>query len=186
MSPGVRSIFPGMGVMLGYAVTARAHASVATEASYSRHGWWDLIAASPSPRVAVIQDLDDPPVGAFWGEVQSNIHKALGCVGTVTNGGVRDLNEVEPLGFAYYAGSVMVSHAYINMIDYGTPVTVGGTEIRTGDLIHADRHGVQTIPLEIARDIPAACERIMAKERIVISLCQSSGFTLEKLKAAQP
>src|SRR6202011_723629 len=164
-SPEIRCIFPQLGVMLGYAVTARARASVPAEQSYSRHGWWDAIAAAPAPRVAVIQDLDDPPVGAFWGEVQSNIHRALGCVGCVTNGGVRDLNEVEPLGFHYYAGSVMVSHAYIDMIGFGMPVSIGGIEIVTGDLIHADRHGVQTIPLQIARDIPAACERIMAKER---------------------
>ncbi|GAC1537473.1 MAG: RraA family protein [Candidatus Velthaea sp.] len=186
MSPEIRCVFPGMGVMLGYAVTGRCRASEKTEATYSRHGWWDAIAAAPAPRVAVLQDVDDPPVGSFWGEVQSNIHTALGCVGCVTNGGVRDLNEVEPLGFQYYAGSVMVSHAYINMIDYGMPVTIGGVEIATGDLIHADRHGVQTIPLEIAREIPAACERIMAKEQVVISLCRSRDFSLEALKTAQP
>ena len=186
MSPEIRCVFPAQGVMLGYAVTARCRASEKTESTYSRHGWWDAIAAAPAPRVAVLQDLDEPPVGSFWGEVQSNIHKALGCIGCVTNGGVRDLNEVEPLGFAYYAGSVMVSHAYINMIDFGTPVSIGGMQIATGDLIHADRHGVQTIPLEIAREIPAACERIMAKERVVISLCQSSEFSLGALKSAQP
>jgi len=185
LSAQVRCVFPALGVMLGYAVTSRCRASKKTESTYSRHGWWDAVAAGRKPRVAVIQDVDDPPVGAFWGEVQTNIHRALGCVGCVTNGGVRDLNEVEPLGFHYYAGSVMVSHAYIDMIDFGTPVSIGGVEIVTGDLVHADRHGVQTIPLQIARDIPAACERIIAKEHVVISLCQSSDFSLEKLKQVQ-
>jgi len=183
MSPAVRSIFPALGVMLGYAITARVRSSLKVETEYSRLGWWDAIAAAPAPRVAVIQDVDEPPVGAFWGEVQSNIHKALGCVGTVTNGGVRDLNEVEPLGFGYFAGSVMVSHAYINMLDYGKPVTIGGLAVLTGDLIHADKHGVQKIPLSIAREIPAVCERITAKERLTISLCQSPDFSLAKLKA---
>jgi 4-hydroxy-4-methyl-2-oxoglutarate aldolase len=185
-SPEIRSIFPQMGVMVGYAVTARARAAEPADGSYSRHGWWDAIVAAPAPRVAVIQDLDDPPVGAFWGEVQSNIHKALGCLGCVTNGGVRDLREVEPLGFQYFAGSVMVSHGYVHMVDFGTPVTIGGLEIKTGDLIHADLHGVQVIPDEIAREIPAAAEKIIAKERTVISLCQSSQFALDELKRIQP
>lgn len=116
-SPEVRCIFPQFGTMIGYAVTATCRAATPAAQPYSRHGWWDAIAAAPSPRVAVIQDLDEPPVGAFWGEVQSNIHRALGCAGAVTNGGVRDLREVEALGFQYYAGSVMVSHAYVTMVD---------------------------------------------------------------------
>jgi 4-hydroxy-4-methyl-2-oxoglutarate aldolase len=185
-SPAIKSIFPQLGVMIGYAVTARARANQPGDGNYSRHGWWDAIAAAPAPRVAVIQDLDDPPVGAFWGEVQSNIHRALGCAGCVTNGGVRDLREVEPLGFHYYAGSVMVSHAYVYMVDFGTPVTIGGLEIRTGDLIHADMHGVQVIPEAIAREIPGAAEKIIAKERTIISLCQSPSFELDALKRLQP
>jgi len=185
-SPQIKSIFPQLGVMIGYAVTARARANQPGDGNYSRHGWWDAIAAAPAPRVAVIQDLDDPPVGAFWGEVQSNIHRALGCAGCVTNGGVRDLREVEPLGFHYYAGSVMVSHAYVHMVDFGTPVTIGGLEIRPGDLIHADMHGVQVIPEAIAREIPDAAEKIIAKERTIISLCQSPGFELDALKRLQP
>ena len=111
----------------------------------------------------MIQDLDEPPVGAFWGEVQSNIHRALGCVGAVTNGGVRDLREVEALGFQYYAGSVMVSHAYVTMVDYGTPVTIAGLEIR-----------------------PGACEAIIAKERTIIDLCRSPQFSVDALKRLQP
>ena len=172
--------------MVGYAVTGRMRARTKGAGSYSRHGWWDAIVATPGPRVAVIQDLDDEPVGAFWGEVQSNIHRALGVVGTVTNGGVRDLREADALGFHYFAGSVMVSHAYVHLDDWGTPVTIGGLEIRPGDLIHADMHGVQTIPLEIARELPAACERIIAKERTIIGLCQSTAFTLDALKKIVP
>jgi 4-hydroxy-4-methyl-2-oxoglutarate aldolase len=185
-SPAIRSVFPQLGVMVGYAVTARARANTPTDVGYSRHGWWDAVAAAPGPRVAVIQDLDEPPVGAFWGEVQANIHRALGCIGAVTNGGVRDLLEVEPLGFHYFAGSVMVSHAYVHMIDFGTPVTIGGLEINPGDLIHADRHGVQVIPHAIARDIADACEKIVAHERTIISLCQSPAFALDALKRIVP
>ena len=104
----------------------------------------------------------------------------------MTNGGVRDLAEVEPLGFQYYAGSVMVSHAYVHMVDWGTPVTIGGLEVRTGDLIHADRHGVQVVPLDLVRAIPAAVEKIVAAEHRIISLCQSPEFTLDELKKIVP
>ncbi len=182
MSPAIRCIFPEMGVMAGYAVTGRIRASTKGAGSYSRHPWWDKILEVRVPRVIVLEDVDDPPVGAFWGEVQTNIHKALGCIGTVTNGGVRDLSEVRAAGFHYFAGSIMVSHAYVHLLDFGEPVSVGGLTVKTGDLIHADQHGVQLIPLEIARDIPAACEAIIAKERRIIDFCKSLDFTLEGLK----
>jgi regulator of RNase E activity RraA len=186
MSPQIRCVFPEMGVLAGYAVTGKIRASQKGSGSYSRHAWWEAILAVPAPRVIVLEDLDDPPIGAFWGEVQTNIHKALGCVGTVTNGGVRDLNEVRAAGFQFYAGSIMVSHAYVQLLEFGEPVTVGGLSVKTGDLIHADQHGVQIVPLEIARALPAACENIIAKERTVIDFCQSEAFTLDGLKKLVP
>jgi regulator of RNase E activity RraA len=186
MSPQIRCILPEMGIMAGYAVTGRIRAARKGEGSYSRHGWWEAVLAVPAPRVIVLEDLDDPPVGAFWGEVQTNIHKALGCVGTVTNGGVRDLSEVRTAGFHYFAGSVMVSHAYVHLLDFGEPVSVGGVRVQTGDLIHGDQHGVQIIPPEIARDIPAACEKIIARERTIIDFCRSAAFSLEGLKKIVP
>jgi regulator of RNase E activity RraA len=100
----------------------------------------------------------------------------------VTNGGVRDLREAEGVGFQFYAGSVMVSHAYVHLVDCGKPVKLGGVEIRTGDIIHADRHGVHVVPKELIDKIPAACEAIAEKERKVISYCQSPEFTVEGLK----
>lgn len=182
MSSEIRSIFPNLGVMVGYAVTGSMRAREQSDRSYSRHDWFDLILSQPPPRVPVLQDLDDPPCGAFWGEVQTNIHKALGCVGTVTNGGVRDLREVEAAGFHYYAGSVMVSHAYVHLVDCGKPVIVGGIEVQTGDVIHADQHGVQLVPRELVRKLPEACEVIIRKERRTISYCQSADFNVEGLK----
>ena len=186
MAPSIRCVFPEMGVMTGYAVTGKIRAAQKGAGSYSRHGWWDAILAVPHPRVIVLEDLDDPPVGAFWGEVQTNIHKALGCIGTVTNGGVRDLTEVRAAGFHYFAASIMVSHAYVHLLEFGEPVTVGGIHVRTGDLIHADQHGVQIVPPEIARALPAACEKIIEKERKVIVFCQSDAFSLDGLKKLVP
>ncbi len=186
MRPEIRCIFPEMGVMVGYAVTARIRAAqppVEGEAVASNFDWWDFLLKTPRPRVVVIEDLDDPPaVGSFWGEVQANIHKALGSIGTVTNGGVRDLNEVRSLGFHFFAQHVVISHAYVRMVDFGGPVEVGGLTVRTGDLIHADRHGVQTVPLEIAPQVPAAADRVIARERRIIGYCKSPEFTEEGLK----
>lgn len=129
MRPEIRCIFPGLGPMVGFAVTARIRAADAPqhgERVASNSEWWDFLGKVPAPRVIVIEDLDEPPgVGAFWGEVQSNIHKALGSVGVVTNGGVRDLDQVRPLGFHFFAQHVVVSHAYVRMLDFGGTVQVG-------------------------------------------------------------
>ena len=185
MRPEIRSIFPGMGVMAGYAVTGKIRAVGQPKKNEvaSNFDWWDYILRAPAPRIVVLEDLDDPPaVGSFWGEVQSNIHKALGCAGTVTNGGVRDLNEVEPLGFQFFAQHVIVSHAYVRLVEFGVPVKVGGLTITTGDVLHADRHGVHLIPPEIAHDLPAAVDRIYARERCIIDYCKSSTFRVEGLK----
>jgi 4-hydroxy-4-methyl-2-oxoglutarate aldolase len=187
MRPEIRCVFPEMGVMVGYAVTARIQAAQAPapeERPAANFDWWDFILQTPPPRVVVIQDMDDPPaVGSFWGEVQGNIHKALGCVGTVTDGGVRDLKEVAELGFHFFAQHIVVSHAYVRTIDFGSPVQVGGLTVRTGDLVHADRHGVQLLPIEVAREIPAAAERVIARERRIIDFCKSPEFTPEGLKS---
>ncbi|PYO32247.1 MAG: hypothetical protein DMD86_12135 [Candidatus Rokuibacteriota bacterium] len=138
----------------------------------------------PAPRVVVVHDLDDPRgQGAQWGEVQANIHRALGCVGVVTDGSVRDLDEVRALGFQFCAAHVSVSHANVHMVDFGIPVKVGGVWIKPGDLIHGDEHGVLTIPHETAAQIPEAIAKVEADERRIISVCQSPDFTAEKLKA---
>ena len=112
----------------------------------------------------VLQDLDAPnPVGSFWGEVQSNVHKALGCVGTVTDGGVRDLDEMRALNFRAFASQPLVSHAYVHLVDASVPVTVGGLTVNTGDLILGDQHGVTNIPMDIAAEVPAEVRRLEAR-----------------------
>lgn len=183
MSPEIRSLFPDLGVMVGYAVTARFGAEQPATKPTSRYDLWKRIVEIPEPRVMVMQDLDYPPgVGAYFGEVQSTIHKRLGCVGVVTNGHVRDLDEVHPMGFHYFAGGVCVSHAYVHLIDFGGPVKVGGVIVRTGDLIHADKHGVLIVPPGIVRDIPQAAAKVAEREQTIIGHCKSPNFSLEELK----
>lgn len=182
MDSSVRCILPELGTMVGYACTATIRARE-QEASLPPWDMWEAVRQVPEPRVVVIQDLDAPqPVGSFWGEVNGNTYKALGCVATVTNGGVRDLDEVREMGFHFFASCVLVSHAYVHLVDIGVPVQVGGITVRPGDLIHGDQHGVLVIPPEIARDIPKAAAEVERRERRIIALCQSPDFSPEKLR----
>jgi regulator of RNase E activity RraA len=185
LSSDIRALFPDMGPMVGYAVpcTIRAEAGPIDGHRASTYGWWDYVQTIPAPRVIVVHDLDDPRgQGAQWGEVQANIHRALGCVGVVTDGSVRDLDEVRALGFHFCAAHVSVSHANVHMVDFGIPVKVAGVWVKPGDLIHGDQHGVCTIPHDIAAKIPEAIAKVEADERKIISVCQSPGFTADKLK----
>ena len=104
----------------------------------------------------MIQDLDDiVGFGAFWGEVQTNIHKALGCLGTITNGSIRDIPQVAP-GFQMLAGSIAPSHAFVHVVDFGGNVNIHGMAVKSGDLIHADRHGAVVVPLNTIDGMKAA------------------------------
>jgi regulator of RNase E activity RraA len=181
-------LFPRLRPMVGYAVTVKIRgASPPTGARtyLDRTDWWDLIQSLPAPRIVVVQDVSSRPgLGALLGEVHVNILKALGCVGALTNGSVRDIPALADLGFQLFSGSLTVSHSYVHIVEIGTPVEVDGLTIRPGDLLHGDLHGVQTIPHEIAGELPAVAARIAAREQALVALCQSPGFSLEKLRAA--
>jgi 4-hydroxy-4-methyl-2-oxoglutarate aldolase len=184
----IHPFFPGLGVMVGYAATARASAASppTPDQAALRYALMHLLLTLPEPRIVVIEDIDSPDcLGAFWGEVQTNIHKSLGCIGTVTNGGVRDLDEVRAMKFQFFAKRAIPSHAYVHLVDVGKPVTIGGLIIKTGDIIHGDPHGVTRIPIEVAREIPAAAKRIEGKEQEMIRYCRSSEFSVEGLKRLQ-
>ena len=185
MRPVVRSIFPGLGSMIGYAVTGviSAKAPPTPHMRIPRTEWVDYVLSMPEPRVIMLQDLDYPDIlGSFWGEVQSNVHQALGCVGTVTDGGVRDLDEMREAGFFAFATEVLVSHAYVHIVEYGVPVTIGGLTVNPGDIVMGDQHGVLTVPKDIAADIPRAVEAVEKGESRIIDFCRSSSFTPEGLK----
>ncbi|MDA0735362.1 MAG: RraA family protein [Chloroflexi bacterium] len=182
MLPEIRSIFQDFPPAVGYAVTGVISANQQEGHTVGREAWWDLIASVPEPRFIVLRDIDNPPLGAYWGEVQGNIHKALGAVGVITDGTVRDLDEVHALGFQFFAKEVSVSHAYVHLVDINIPVTIGGLTVNTGDLLHGDKHGVSHIPFELADRIPEMVQTIAEYEQKTISVCQSPNFTLEQLK----
>src|SRR5262249_15245367 len=134
-----------------------------------------------APKIAVGQALDDPPGrGAQFGEVTATIHQKLGCVGHVTSGCPRDLDEVRALDFQLFGLNPCVSHAYVRLEGFGKPVWIAGAEVRPGDLLHADKHGVCIIPLEIAAKLAAACAEVEQLELPLLEICRSADFSLEE------
>jgi regulator of RNase E activity RraA len=181
--------FPDLPPMVGFAktVTIRAKDAVPLgQAGYmqKRLDYLDYVAAAPSPGVVVIEDLDDPVgYGAFWGEVQSNVHKALGCLGTITNGSIRDIPQIAA-GFQMLAGSIVPSHAYVRVVDFALDVTIHGMAVKSGDLIHADRHGAVVVPPDKIDAMQGAAEGLSAREAKIIAAARSPGATVEQIKAA--
>lgn len=181
----VRCLTPRPHSMAGYAATARFRCSNPPMGHryYDRTDWWKYVLTIPEPRVLVFQDLEERPgLGAVIGEVHASVLLALGCIGAVTNGAVRDLPAIEATGFHLFAGNTAVSHAYVHLVDFGKPVVVGGLHIRPGDLIQGDCHGVQTVPREIAAQVPARAREMQVGEQRVIDYCRSSHFALDGLK----
>ncbi len=139
---------------VGYAATARLRSGeppIGGGNFHDRADFWNSILQIPAPRILVLEDMDERPGrGAFVGDMHAAILKALGCVGYLTNGAVRELPAVRAMGMQLFAGSLAVSHAYAHIFDIGAVVKVGRMEIHPGDLLHGDRHGVLTIPIEFA------------------------------------
>lgn len=181
-------LFPELPPMLGFAATVKIRGSAPPTADgpyRDRTDWWDYVNSLPTPRVIVVQDVSTQiGRGSLLGAVHVNIAHVLGCVGAVTNGSVRDLPAARELGFPLFSGGVAVSHAYVHIIDFGQPVEIAGLKIESGDLLQGDMHGVQTIPINIAAQLPAVAARIHAQKQELIQLCQSPGVTIEKLRAA--
>jgi regulator of RNase E activity RraA len=176
--------------MVGYARTVTIRSVLkstlpADEQSKRRIAYYEYVGTGFGPRITVIQDIDGADVGygAFWGEVQSNVHKALGCLGVITDGSIRDIPQWAP-GFQALAGSIGPSHAWVHAENWGGEVRVAGMTVHSDDLIHADQHGAIVIPTDIAAKIPEAAELCGRRETPILDIARSPDFTLEKLKEA--
>jgi len=182
--------FPELAPVVAFARTAlirsrEPHPRSREEATKVRLAYYEHIAAEPLPSIAVIQDIDAPDggFGAFWGEVQSNVHKGLGCAGVVTDGSVRDLDAMAP-DFFVLAGSIMPSHAYVHLVDFGGTVSVAGMIVSPNDVIHADRHGAVVIPAETVKDLPGAVALLARREKVIIDAARAPGFSVARLRQA--
>lgn len=183
------SLDPSLPPICGFARTATIRAAEpsdesAAEMAAKRAAYYEYVAAAPTPTIVIIEDIDPQPgVGAFWGEVQTNIHKGLGVRGAVTNGSFRDVPD-SARGFNLIGGKVGPSHAFVHLVDIDCQVTVHGLTAKTNDIIHADQHGAVFIPPSAITQIPAAVDLISRSEAVILETAKSPDFTVEKLKIA--
>jgi 4-hydroxy-4-methyl-2-oxoglutarate aldolase len=182
-SVGIHCLSPEKGALLGYACTAMIQSvqPAAPKRRVSRTDYWEYVMRAPHPKVIVVQDLSPVPLGAYFGEVNSHIHLALGADGVITNGTVRDIEEVNRTDFRVFASGLSVSHGFAHLEDFNRSVNVFGMTVLPGDLVHADRHGAVVIPLSIASQVAAAARAIEQAEREMIGLCKSEAFSIPAL-----
>lgn len=175
---------PDEPAMVGYARTARIQAVVppkeAPEVIKARRmAYYKHMATGPRPAVAVIQDLDVPnAIGAYWGEINTNIHKSFGLAGTLTDGVMRDLGDM-PEGYPVVAGSIGPSHGFVHVVDIAQPVEIFGMPVEDGDLIHADRHGALVIPPDVEPDLQDAIATLIRSERIIFDAVKGKELSFE-------
>lgn len=150
----------------------------------SRQEWYDYVEAGDLPTIAVLQDIDDRPgFGAFWGEVQTTVHKGLGVLGCVTNGSYRDLDMLAP-GFQIIGGRVVPSHAHVHMVAMRCDVDVFGMLAGHDDVIHADFHGAVVIPADTVKRLPEAIDLISRREKVILDMARAPGFTSQHMREA--
>jgi len=176
MDARIRACFPELPPAVGYASTitmrcaeARAQGDVYASLDQQVARFAEL----PGPPIVVFQDLDDPSVGATFGEIMCTTYQTFGAQGLITSGPARDLDQVRRLQFPAFSNGVVCSHGYSHVVDLHCTVRVGGLTIRPGDLLHADANGVTTIPLEIAGEVADAAVDLVAAEGILLDYLKS-------------
>jgi 4-hydroxy-4-methyl-2-oxoglutarate aldolase len=181
----VRSLFPEMPPMVGAALTVTMTNTPGPLAG--RESWWRMYEAlerMPAPSVLVIQDVSgEPSRCAYAGEVMATLAKRLGAVGMVTDGGLRDVHEVRALGFHYFARYLVVSHGNFDIVDIGTPITLDGQEVTTGDLLHGDANGIVIVPREVLPGLPNAVQEVRTRERAMMDFILSPEYSIATARA---
>ncbi len=178
---------PKLPPIVGYARTVSVRCSAPFDPAGRKErllGYYEYLAQGPQPTIAVVQDVDSQPgLGAFWGEVNTNVHWGLGCVGAITNGSMRDLDMMHPQ-FQCLAATLSPSHAYIQVLEFGRQVDVLGMVVNSGDVVHADYHGAVVIPAAALGKLPGAIDLMARKEKVILDAARAPGFDVEKMRAA--
>lgn len=182
----LRCMFPEMPPVAGYAVTARMSAGappITGLCYYQRVDFWRYVASIPGPKIMVIRDIDRTPgIGALAGELHAQIGRALGAVAWVTNGAIRDFEQIRQAGVQCFAETTTVSHAYAHIVDFGEAVDIDGLKVKPGDLLHGDVNGVHCVPSDVADRLPGLVKDIQEREAELIRFCQSPEFSMDKLE----
>jgi 4-hydroxy-4-methyl-2-oxoglutarate aldolase len=188
MDGRIQATYPSLPPMVGFATTATFRAAAPPKGGdtyIGLSGQVDMIAAMSGPKVVVFQDLDDPAVAATFGEIMCTTYKAFGCVGLITSGAGRDIDQVEPLKFPCFTAGTMPSHGYTQIVELEVPVRVGGVWVNPGDLLHGDRNGVTTIPVELAALTAEGCAGFMDAEAVVLDYFRKGNPTAAGFTAAR-
>src|SRR5262245_2421000 len=188
MDGRITACYPALAPMVGFASTATFRAAAPPRGGDTYMGLStqvEKIAANALAKVVVFQDLDDPAVAATFGEVMASTYKAFGCVGLITSGAGRDLDQVEPLKFPCFTAGTICSHGYTQIVELEVPVRVGGVWVNPGDLLHGDRNGVTTIPVELAALVPEGCAGFMDAEAAVLNYLKEGKPTVAGYTAAR-
>ncbi|NSX54634.1 RraA family protein [Parasulfitobacter algicola] len=185
----VLSSAPKNGAIVGYARTAKIKAAAppAEDAEViraRRTEYYRYMSQCSDPAVAVIEDQDgDAAIGAYWGEINTTIHKGFGLSGALTNGVMRDLGDL-PDGFPVIARSIGPSHGFVHVTEIDTPVTVFGLTVRPDDLVHADRHGALVIPGILIDKLEDAITKLIETERIILDAARMPDFDFKDFEIA--
>lgn len=186
MDSRIKACFPRQRTMIGYAVTATFRSSSPPPSGLDVYSGLlkqlDQFSRTAAPPVIVFQDLDEPDAGATVGEVMCTVYKSFGAAGLITSGTARDLDQVEAIHFPVFASGVNPSHAWCHIVEVNVPVQVGGLEVRPGDLLHGDRNGVTSIPLEIAGPVARSCKAFLQTEDILFQYLRAPNPTVDGYK----
>ena len=180
---------PSAGAMVGYARTAKIRAlsppdEPAEVVKARRLDYYRYMAEGAGPKLAVVEDSDGAEaIGAFWGEVNTTLHKGLGLAGALTNGVMRDLGDMAA-GFPVVAGSIGPSHGFVHVTDVDLPVQIFGLWVKPGELVHADRHGALVIPEEVIGSLSQSIATLQASEALILGPARAPGFDIEALELA--
>ncbi len=182
-----RDFMPQMGPMVGYAVTVVIEPSNSAHRQSNPKAWDEYryyLASIPGPKIVCVQDLDKPhTVGAFWGEVNSNVHRSLGCVGTIVDGAIRDVDEMTNAGFKALARRMCVGHAHTHPVRWNCEIEIFGRKVTPGDLLHADKHGFMVIAPEDQPRLLEAASFMDANEcqTIIPAARNTAGLSTEQI-----
>jgi regulator of RNase E activity RraA len=188
MNDSIKSCFPHLPPMVGYALTATFRSLAAPPQGTEYSGLMEQVesfADSAGPPIMVFQDLDSPVASATFGEVMCTMYQSFGSTGLITSGAGRDLDQVKALHYPVFTSGTICSHGYCHLPHLNVPVTVGGICIEPGMLLHGDCNGVTTIPIDIADEIPDACRELMVAEQVVLDYCRSGDINPKGLRAAR-
>ena len=147
----VRCMYPELGRTVGYAVTC---VYGLPDPGFSRLTFMDVVDAldaSPKPTILVLQQKFPPEIAGKVGLSGGNMTtamKAVGCVGVVSNGPSRDLDEIRPMGFQYILSGVTAGHGPMAVRAVNVPVSVAGMDVSPGEIIHMDENGAVKFPAE--------------------------------------